>query len=51
MEDDGMFQLILWSVIGLMVALLGAVLALMNLDPTTDALLYADDPLKKGVQL
>jgi len=46
-----MFQLILWSAIGLIVALFAAVAALMNLDPTTDALLYADDPLKKGVQL
>lgn len=50
MEGDDMFQIILWSAIGLMVSLFGAVLALMNLDPTTDALLYAGDPLKKGVQ-
>lgn len=49
MEGDEMFQVILWSSIGLMVALFGAVVALMNLDPTTDALLYAGDPLKKGI--
>lgn len=43
---DEIFQVILWSAIGLGGALFAAVVALMKLDPTTDALLYNNDPLK-----
>jgi len=43
---DEIFQVILWSAIGLGSTLFGAVYALMKLDPTTDALLYNNDPLK-----
>ncbi len=45
--DEAMFQVILWSSIGLGVALVGAVAALVSMDPTTDKLIYAADPLKK----
>lgn len=42
-----MFQIVFWSAIGLGVVLAGAVGTLMSMDPTTDTLLYANDPLLK----
>ncbi len=42
-----MFQVVFWSAVGLAVILAGAVGTLLSMDPTTDTLLYANDPLLK----
>lgn len=47
MMDVDMFQVVFWSAITLSVILFGAVGTLVSMDPTTDTLLYANDPLKK----
>jgi len=49
MDSDKIFQLILWCPIGLIVALFARAAALMNLYPTTGALLNAGALLKEVV--
>ena len=43
------FQIIFWTALLLIVAIAGSIAVLTGMDPTTDALLYANDPLKKGM--
>lgn len=45
--DSEMFQIVFWSSVGLSVIVFGAVATLASMDPSTDTLLYANDPLKK----
>jgi hypothetical protein len=47
--DPEMFQIVFWSSLLLIVAAVGSVGVLAALDPTDDAMLYALDPLKKGM--
>jgi hypothetical protein len=47
--DAEMFQIVFWSSILLVISLGAGVGVLAQLDPSSDALLYAGDPLKKGM--
>lgn len=46
--EPEIFQIVFWSSILLVITLGASVAVLFNLDPSSDALLYAGDPLKKG---
>lgn len=46
--EPEIFQIVFWSSILLVIALGASVAVLFTLDPSSDALLYAGDPLKKG---
>lgn len=46
--DSEIFQIVFWSCLGLGFVSIAAVLTLMRMDPASDALLYANDPLKKS---
>lgn len=48
METE-MFQIVFWSCVVLGAVMGGSILTLMKMDPTTDALLYSDDPLKRDL--
>lgn len=45
--DIEIFQIVFWSSVALILLIIGSVGALSTMDPSTDTLLYANDPLKK----